>query len=264
LGKKHFKGILLVLTVLTMTLFAVGVASAATNNVLLVQDTNPWGSTANFDVLDSLGYNYTVSNMEDISDTNLANYKLVILANSQSSNFYDGYADNQTKFESYVKNGGVLLFGTCDQSGTQFYANAPGGVDHFFAPEYNNYIVDYSNPVVTGELTGGVELTDADLVGSWCNHDVFDESTLPDGAMIILRGSSSDDPTLVMYKYGKGKVVGSGLTWEWAYGQSEYPFANIAMDDLFAYAMSLGGRVSSGHDSLPGHISFSSHTGFDH
>ena len=36
-----------------------------------------------------------------------------------------------------------------------------------------NYIADNTHPIVTGELTDNVQLTDADLYSNYCSHREF-------------------------------------------------------------------------------------------
>lgn len=217
------------------------------NRVLLIEENLPWDSNANTQVLNSLGMSVTVIDMLEFSDIDLSSYYVVIVANDQDLAFYVDYNTVKSKLAEYVEKGGILLMGACD-SGWAYgviTSGLPGEVQ--LAPvayDDYNYVVDKTHPIVTGELTDNVELADADLYSHYCSHREFVESSLPQGSKIILRSKNSNNPTLVEYPYGFGKVIASGLTWEHNYtqhtGNDGYGiFARKSMDDYFAYGISL-------------------------
>ena len=114
----------------------------------------------------------------------------------------------------------------------------PGNVRKTSRYVLNNYIVDFSHPIVKGNLSDDVLLLNEDLYETYTSHSCFVESTLPAGSKVILRDSDRNEPTLVEYPLGDGRVIASGLTWEYK-----------AFDDLFLYAIKVS--TINQHDITP-------------
>lgn len=214
--------------------------------VLLIQDALPWNSYANTQILDGLGVAYdktTTTNF--VNNVRLENYDVVIFANDQAFSAYDNYAQFSEYLELYANLGGVIIFGACDAGwadGT-ITTNLPGNVvkGHHYAP--NNRIVSPGHPIISGVLTDGNPITDESLSGhNYCSHTYFESDTLPPGTAIIIEDTDYNEPTLVEYPLGNGRVIASGLTWEYHIDHKTNTFAQIGMDDLFLYAI----RVSNG------------------
>lgn len=220
-------------------------------DILLIQTAQPWGSDADMQVMDSLGYSYDMVDMSNIGNVSLSDYPVVLIVNDQVQEFYDQYASQITQFESYVSSGGILVYFAAGAgwAGGQLNAPLPGGATWVYGYDPNNHIEDYDHPIVTGLLSGenvdwGGALTDNDLVGSYCSHGYL--TNLPEGFHTILSSNIWDQPTLVEYGLGNGKVIASTLTWEayWAWN-SGGNFAKKALDDVFLYAFS-GNIVPAG------------------
>jgi|GEM_PF-5250478 len=219
-------------------------------DVLLIQQTLPWGSNANATVLSALGYTYDIVNMSSVASIDFTKYAFVLIASDQSQSFYNAYATNQSLFDNFVKNGGVLVFFACyyGWGGGVLNAPLPGGVTTF-GPDYDYYnlISDASHPVVTDELTEGIPLANADLYSNYCSHIDFNNLTalVASGSIknldVIFNAKISGKPTLIEYQAGQGTVIASGNTWEYSYNYG-YSFALKAMDDVFKYAYMLGSK----------------------
>lgn len=218
--------------------------------VILIQDVLPWDSNANETVLRNLGVSYIKVSTSDLDSLDLWEYDMVIMANDQPLQTYQNYKTFKENLDLFANLGGVIVYGACDEGwadGT-IQVDLPGNVKKHHEYSFYDYIADDSHPIVTGILTDGQVLTDNDLHEHYCSHSTFDESTLPQGSKVILRSSQSDEPTLVQYPFGSGYVIASGLTWEFNYVRNNYgvSFAQIAMDDMFVYALSLcGGFVEN-------------------
>lgn len=219
--------------------------------VLVIQDTLPWNSNANAVVLNKLKVNYRITTTAEADTLNLSDYATIIVANDQTTAFYERYSFIKAKLEGFVRDGGSLIFGACDGgwggNGT-LEDTLPGGVEKVMDYSYYNYIDDAEHPIVTGVLTDGISLTDSLLYHNYCSHDYFVESTLPPNANVILRSENNGQPTLVEYSLGKGRVIASGLTWEHSYDYRWNGYAQIAMDDYFRYGFpvfDMGFNVSS-------------------
>ena len=217
--------------------------SEALPRVLLIEDQDPWDTTSNQQVLGKITAYDKVTTREFL-DVDLKKYGVVVFANDQPFSTYENYADFKEQLEVFASIGGVIVFGACDAGwadGTLIEA-LPGNVTKKTHYVTNNYVVNSTHPIVTGVLTDNKVLTSDMLYDQYCSHVSFDESSLPAGSSIILRESDTDRPTLVEYPLGQGRVIASGLTWEFSYQyhlRGEY--ALTAMEDMYRYAI----RVSS-------------------
>jgi hypothetical protein len=201
--------------------------------VLLIQTNLPWQSTSNGKMLSELlasgvisGYGHcTVDSFN--SGIDIGKYQVIMFANDQTTSSYQRYEYISDELEFFARSGGVVVFGACDRGwGGNGYLSGklPGGVTKNDLYQPRNYIFDGSHPIVTGVLTDNISLTDSDLTGNYCSHVSFSEPSIPSGYNVILRGRTDSLPTLVEYPLGKGKVIASGLTWEYYYpGGPGYP-----------------------------------------
>lgn len=217
-------------------------------NVLLIQEHQPWSKSANTDLLRKLlneGYidDYTVTTMSAAADLDFSGYMMIMIPSDQPQAVYNNYANYVSgKINDYVANGGILYFSVCDHghAGGGLNVDLPGGVKRSHTTSNQNYIADASHPIVTGEYTDGVALTNSNLSGSYCSHESFVESTLPEGTHVILRATTGGAPTLVEYPYGSGYIVASGLTWEFYYASGTSgtgSFSPRSYDDVIVYAL---------------------------
>jgi len=226
--------------------------------VLLIQTNLPWASNSNTKMLGELQASGVISGFDVCTVDNFNNgidisqYQVIMFANDQTTSTYQRYEYISNELEFFARSGGVVVFGACDRGwGGNGYLSGklPGGVTKNDLYQPRNYISDPLHPIVTGELTDDTSLNDADLTGNYCSHVSFSESSIPDGYNVILRGRSDGLPTLVEYPLGKGKVIASGLTWEYYYpGGPGYPtdagpihygsyFSAKAFKDLVVYAL---------------------------
>lgn len=220
--------------------------SSGANKVLIIQSVYPWDSSANQQVLTGLGIEYTQVHSSQLGSIDLSEYRVVIIPNDQDDNFYATYRQNKTKIEDFIKSGGTMVFGASSGgwSGGNISSSLPGNIlirERYMSPQ--NYISDYTHPIVTAELSNGQPLTDGDLYSNYCSHTNFIESSLPAGTKIILRSSSNGEPTLIEYPFGNGIVIATGLTWEhsWMYhtgGDVFGTFGRKALDDVFLHVFS--------------------------
>jgi hypothetical protein len=218
-------------------------------DILLIQTALPWASDADMQVLNSLGYTYDIVDMSNIGNVNLFSYPVILIVNDQVQAFYDEYAAHVTDFESYISSGHTLVFFAAGYgwAGGVLNAPLPGGITWNFDYLWNDYIINSTHPIVTDQLSEHVPLTNGDLYSNFCNHGWF--SNLPANTDVILSESpdNENNPTLIEYQLGKGRVIASTLTWEhnWLYhtGYDGYgSFARKSLDDVFLYAFS-GGTV---------------------
>jgi uncharacterized protein YjdB len=221
-----------------------GAAEESSKKVLLIEDQNPWRSTANQDVLSQITQFDKVST-SDFLTVDLKNYAVVVIANDQPFSTYENYSKFKEQLELFASIGGVIVFGAADSgwANSTLVEDLPGGVKKKHQYEYKNYIANFSHPIITGSLIDNQMLQDSELDWNYTSHTLFDESTFPAGTTVILRETTTHKPTLIEYPLGKGRVIASGLTWEhnYAYGYSPQSYAKTAMADMFQYAI----RVSN-------------------
>ena len=218
--------------------------------VLLIEDVLPWDSFANQKILGRI-CDYDKTTTRNFLNVELEKYGVVVFANDQPFNTYENYAEFKEYLELFASLGGVIVFGACDSGWSEgdLTENLPGNVSKKTHYVIENYVSDPTHLIVTGALTENDILIDEDLIGSYCSHVSFNEESLPAGTKIILRESDTNRPTLIEYPLGKGRVIASGLTWEYAYdraGQIGWYadigyYAQKSMEDMFRYAI----RVSS-------------------
>ncbi len=208
--------------------------------VLLIEDTMPWRSNTNSNLLNMLGISYKKVKTNEFLSQDLGNFSVIVFANDQQFAAYNNYATFREQIEMFAELGGVVLFGACDGgwANGDITTELPGGVTKYRAYESRNYIVDEDHPIVTGELSDNTALTDSILYGNYCSHVSFNEDTLPENANVILRDTSRKAPTLVEFPYGRGHIILSGQTWEHNYVYAN-AFSKRSMDDLFLYAISI-------------------------
>ena len=214
--------------------------------VLLIQNSLPWAENVNMSLLETLkdrgvvSY-YNIINTSALATTDLTQYGVIMIANDQSSSMYSGLSANSEALENYVRAGGNLIYGACDQgwggSGSLTHA-LPGGVTTSNYYSVHNYIVNELHPIITGVYTDNRSLRDELLKGNYCSHTYFDKSSLPEDTNVILRDANGN-PTLVEYALGDGTVIASGLTWEYFYVRDHYNmvtnYSKYAYDDLLTY-----------------------------
>lgn len=222
--------------------------------VLVIQTNSPWRTDANETVMQRLldeGYigEYTFSSVLDSIYMDYTEYNMILIANDQNYENYRNYDKIKANIEKYVESGGVVLFGACDGGWADgsFTSVLPGDVsknseDNEYDP--TNYIANAENSFVKGDFYTKSPLTNSMLKGNYCSHVAFKESSLPEGADIILRASDSKAPTLVRYGYGEGTVVASGLTWEYHYnGLGDSGGFGKYYPDIILYALSFSDEI---------------------
>lgn len=214
--------------------------------VLLIQNSLPWANDVNTSLLETLqdrgvvSY-YNIVTTSALASTDLTQYGVVFIANDQTTSMYNGLAANAELLENYVRAGGNLIYGACDEGwggcGSLTH-DLPGGVTTANYYSVHNYIVNGLHPIVTGIYTDNRSLADELLKGNYCSHTYFIQSSLPAGTDIILRDANGN-PTLIEYSLGNGTVIASGLTWEYFYVRNHYNmvtnYSKYAYDDLVTY-----------------------------
>lgn len=217
-------------------------------NVLLVQDRLPWNDDSNAVILDALREDGKINDWDKtttaaFSSMDLGKYDLIIIANDQATSFYNSLDSINDAVADFAEAGGAVIYGACDRGWADgnLSLDLPLGLEKTDYYANRNYIANPVHPIITGESTNGAAITNALLYGNYCSHSGFSKDSLPENAVIILQDSTGT-PTLVEYPLGAGRIIASGLTWEYYYTRNceeggNTSYSKNAYDDLIVYAL---------------------------
>ena len=186
-----------------------------TGPVAIFQDAYPWGYNSTDDILDMYGISYDIYNSSDFGLVDLSPYQKVIISSYQSQAFYNSLDGNVSWFESYAAGGGILEIHACDSTtGANWHGSylMPGGLDATPLLLNDVDINLVQHPVILNPYT--VNDTALDGWGSSA-HGHFD--TFPLGSREILQHTGTSDPILLEFAFGKGYIIASMQTLEYAY-----------------------------------------------
>nr|MDO8086769.1 hypothetical protein [Candidatus Sigynarchaeum springense] len=201
--------------------------------VAIFQDVTGWSNMAQT-ILSQNGITYSVFTSASFG-MDLSSYDKVLVSSNQASAFYTSLTTNATRrwLEAYVYAGGMLELHVANNiAGT--VSNLPFGYSSVYTT-YNSETINAtyaSHPVVN-------DVTDAGLDG-WASsaHNRI-TNLLPTDDVIIYDQAGSYYPRLVLSRRGLGKVILTGLTLEWAAGNS-YGSGLVLMRNLLLYSDILG------------------------
>ncbi|MBN2151842.1 MAG: hypothetical protein JW839_10375, partial [Candidatus Lokiarchaeota archaeon] len=201
--------------------------------VAIFQDATGWSNIAQT-ILSQNGISYSVFTRASFG-MDLSSYDKVVVSSNQASAFYTSLTTNATRrwLEAYVYAGGMLELHLANNiAGT--VNNLPFGYSSVYTT-YNSETINATHaghPVVN-------DVSDAGLDG-WGNsaHNRI-TNLLPTDDVIIYDQAGSYYPRLVLSRRGLGKVIMTGLTLEWAAGNS-YGSALVLMRNLLLYSDILG------------------------
>jgi hypothetical protein len=149
-----------------------------------------------------MGLDFEVKPADLMSTAELSRYRAVIIPGAQStSEFYDKYAENAARFDTYVTNGGILVL---ELNGAERSAlRMPRGVSMIGHPAKENALALTNHPIL---LPLGGQLIHA----SYASHGYL--SGVPSDAVVLTTESVDgqavpDKPTFVEYASGKGRVL---------------------------------------------------------
>ncbi|MDD3802806.1 MAG: hypothetical protein PHW02_00275 [bacterium] len=193
----------------------------AASHIVIFQDGLPWGTTSMQDMLLAEGFTegdgenqYEFVTSDEISGFGLNPYTdLLIIANDQAQTFYDVLGADNGKINDFVYSGGTVLWEVCDNGWAYGDIKSagielPGGIEINLLYEYYNTIMQPDH-----KMFDGITLTE--LYNNYASHEYF--TLLPAGTNVLMNGSDSDQPTLVVYPHGAGIVFMTGQPLEHAY-----------------------------------------------
>ncbi len=186
----------------------------ATADVALLIDVQPWGSTAIQNILNGWSIPFDVYNSTAFP-VNLSPYKLVIVAEDQTDDFYHRLGDHESMLEVYLKeNCGVLEvhgsgWGWNGGNASQFHL--PGGVDLVGAQyEWDNATVA-AHPAMAGIANP--------FSGTYASHGIYSNLIAGTNTHVVAGNviDPNEPPTFIEYSYGNGLVIGTMQTHSYAY-----------------------------------------------
>lgn len=188
-------------------------------HVKVFENIDPFFTTAIKTVLDSLqtsiSFQYDMLTSDKMSTVELnPQTDLVIIASNQKQDFYDHYAENNTRFNEFVLAGGSILWATCNDiyvdSGSLTTAGVvlPGAVE----PEQNSS--NTNTVIIEMPLTDGLDPTLHGNPGSYYNFN-----NVPEGS-IIYCVDNQNKPTLIEFYMGDGRVILTGQPLEKHYSDN--------------------------------------------
>lgn len=190
----------------------------AAEHVVIFRDVSAWGATEAIpNILEDIGFTigsgihqYEIMSSTDINNLNSFDSSwAIIIEGDQTTDFYDIYKTNSSKFDTFVENGGTLFWIACDNgwTGGDFTGTLPGNVT------WRDYYDSYNDMVnETHPLLEGFPFERA-LEGNYASHGGFDnlDSADIDNLVVFIKEKSSTEkyPTYIEYRYGDGRVVAS-------------------------------------------------------
>jgi hypothetical protein len=252
---------------LVLSLVAVGAAArpvaAATQKQYLVITDTFYGSTA-VTRMTQLGIARDATTFAGLAtaDPNqlLANYRAIYLPVVLGGDQYPKLRSLVVTggvLERFANAGGTLVLNVGGNAGSQPDI-APGGVDYDRIGTHNAEALPVpSHPYFTGAGYGGGVLTRGNF-GAWLYTDYGDLTGLPAGTTTLL--ANVDGASMVEYKWGRGKVIVTTLS----YGWPGFPDRiGAAWTNLLLYGASLHpsapvGGSSSGPEKVAPKITFAS------
>ncbi len=234
------------------------VIPASNANILVIQDKIPWGVNNIPTLLNDMkskGYidGWSLTTTANITSLDLSLFDVILVANDQTTATYNQLRVLDGLLTAFASAGGTVIYGACDNgwSGGRINFDILGSIEKTEFYSMHNYIVDATHPIVTGSLTDDKAITNDLLVGTYCSHSGFRVDTLPAGYNIILQDGQGN-ATLAEYPLGEGRVILSGLTWEFYYSRIYTGHTSYSMnvfDDLIAYAVNPGNVCAHRYDA---------------
>ena len=182
--------------------------------VALFENFDPWGYPADEKALTIYGIPCAVFDSSTFGSVNLSKFLKVVIAADQDQSFYLALDAYRWWFNDYVSNGGILEIHAADDGANGGFAPGylPGGLIWKHRPSDDVKIVNSTHPIVTTPNS----ITEEELDG-WgiSSHGYF--FGYPANAQIIVIDEHYGRPVHLVFSYGSGLVIASGLTLEWGY-----------------------------------------------
>ncbi|MCK5292076.1 MAG: thrombospondin type 3 repeat-containing protein [Thermoplasmata archaeon] len=191
------------------------------------RDWDPWGTLSNENAMGAVGISYDTYTSADFGSVVLSNYKKLVIGSAQPNSFYQAIANDRPRLESWLLTGGVFemhmaAYTSEDWSGIYM----PGGFTSEMDLVDGVAIVDPGHDIVTIPNA----ITDDEL-DNWfySSHGLVRDISSPYD--VLLSDEASGDPVGVEIFFGKGTVLATMQTLEWAYNGGRSPI----LENFIAY-----------------------------
>ncbi len=178
-------------------------------NVLILKNSDAWGSPTIESTLQAMNITYTVMSSSELQNVTTAelvkNYDMIIIASDQSQTFYNEIGPQMGKLEDYVRAGRTLEIHAANWGWS-------GGLWTTTLPRNVTIVRSYSNrDYVTANNTT--------LYSSYASHGYL--ANLPADAEIVTVQAPSGTPdysrpSTAIYPLGSGRIFITGLTIEYS------------------------------------------------
>lgn len=177
--------------------------AAEKSKILIFRNVRSWYRLQDFEEsLTALHFNFDVKPSTAMADTDLSPYGVVIIPGAQGkTDFYSAYAANADRFESYVSNGGTLVY---ELNGAETEGiTLPGGVKMVQHGGEDNELLLPEHPVL-------LPLRGKPIHAHFASHGYL--AGVPKDAMILAvemtNGTPTlDRPTFIEYPLGSGRII---------------------------------------------------------
>jgi hypothetical protein len=215
---------------------------------------NPWNSTALFEMAQAYGavggegqYQYEILTSPNMATVELVpGSDLVVIVNDQDQRFYDDLFKAKERLERFVQNGGTIFWGACDRGwgeGSMTEAGItelPGGIQFHDNYDHYNFNANSTHPIMQGLPNM--------MYGNYSSHEYFTNLT---PGTVVYTVDSDDNPTLIEYPYGFGRIIVSGqpLSHGWKYSYDIGPI----LPRVIKYILGLDPQSHNGNSVPVGH-----------
>ena len=165
---------------------------------------DPWESGAWPDAFQSQGIPYTVIGSQALDTADLTQYDMVVTSSVQGDTYNQRLLSKMGDFQSYVAQGGVLVWSGATWADQYPYPDPPLGGTSIHAYCDTNTIVAPNHPLMDG--------VQAPFTGDYASHNYF--LGVQEQAEVVLADPESGEATLYTLVLGQGLLIVSGLPWE--------------------------------------------------
>ena len=173
------------------------------SKILIFRDIRSWNRLQDFEeALTALHFNFDVKPSAAIAGTDLSSYDVVIIPGGQwNTGLYKACVANADRFESYVSNGGTLVY---ELNGAEVEGiTLPGGVKMVQHGAVDNELLLPDHPIL-------LPLGGKPIHANYASHGYL--AGVPKNAMILMvemtNGTPTlDRPTFIEYPLGSGRII---------------------------------------------------------
>ncbi|WP_246454715.1 pyrolysin [Thermococcus camini] len=178
-------------------------------NVLILKNSDAWGTPAVEDVLTGMGVPYDVMTSTELQNKTardlIGAYDMIIIVSDQGQQFYNEIGPQMGKLEEYVKAGNVLEIHAANWgwNGGLWTTPLPGNVTITQSYSGRDYVIANNTTLISSYASHGY------LIGLPANAEII---------TVQAPGGSPDygKPSTAVYAFGNGNVFVTGLTIEYS------------------------------------------------